>query len=294
MRRVSNAPHMLATVTEGWRLSAEFGASVLWGARVDRLIKRNNIVGNGAPVLTIPGFMAPGGSLLPLQKFLAKQGHAVYDWDQSFNFGPVHCALDDLVKKVEALYEEHGRPVNLIGQSLGGVYAHKVAADLRDTGKVGRIITLGSPINAAFFDEDGENVNAGARFLFDKLNPPDHSEVKSFMVSMEEIVRDGLPGVPVTCVYSHSDGVVGASASQTDLVGQQKENIGVTLASHIGMGMHPVIRLIIADRLAQEDGRSIPFNPTKYPAFVRGLIASKSTVVDEASLLPRLGDGAMA
>jgi hypothetical protein len=67
------------------------------------------------------------------------------------------------------------------------------------------------------------------------------------------------PPVPVTCLYSRTDGIV-AWQSCIEEEGPRRQNIEVP-CSHLGMGHHPAALYIIADRLAQPEGVWQPFNP---------------------------------
>ena len=65
--------------------------------------------------------------------------------------------------------------------------------------------------------------------------------------------------VPSSALYSKTDGVV-AWRSCIDDPGPERENIAIR-ASHCGMGHHPGALMVIADRLAQPEGRWRPYAP---------------------------------
>ena len=65
--------------------------------------------------------------------------------------------------------------------------------------------------------------------------------------------------MPTTSIYSKLDGVV-AWQSCIEIPDAISENVEV-YAAHCGMGIHsPTIR-VIADRLAQQEGNWLPFEP---------------------------------
>jgi pimeloyl-ACP methyl ester carboxylesterase len=66
------------------------------------------------------------------------------------------------------------------------------------------------------------------------------------------------PPVPTTAIYSQSDGIVNWRDC-VEAAGPRTENIAV-VASHCGLGVHPLALLAIADRLAQPDGDWKPFD----------------------------------
>ncbi|NNU42316.1 hypothetical protein [Ramlibacter montanisoli] len=63
--------------------------------------------------------------------------------------------------------------------------------------------------------------------------------------------------MPTTSIYSESDGVVCWQGCLED-AGPDVENIAVH-ASHLGMPTHPDVLRIVANRLAQPEGRWRPY-----------------------------------
>jgi len=63
--------------------------------------------------------------------------------------------------------------------------------------------------------------------------------------------------VPTTSIYSETDGVVSWRGCLEE-PGPQVENVAVG-ASHLGMPTHPEVLRIVADRLAQPEGRWRPY-----------------------------------
>ena len=68
------------------------------------------------------------------------------------------------------------------------------------------------------------------------------------------------PPLPLTSVYSESDGIVGWEHC-LDIAGDYTENIRVP-GSHTGMTHNPLVLHVIADRLAQAEQEWRPFNPS--------------------------------
>ncbi len=80
-------------------------------------------------------------------------------------------------------------------------------------------------------------------------------------------LRAALP-VPSTSVYSRWDGIVDWRDC-LQATGPTSENIGVR-ASHLGLGQHPAVLWIVADRLAQPAGNWQPFQrPDRHGLLVR-------------------------
>src|SRR5207244_10267195 len=83
--------------------------------------------GDGHGVLVFPGLLAGDTSTVPLRAFLRWLGYDVRGWDLGRNRGPTEAVLDGLPRAVLDHAERTGRPVSLIGWSLGGSYAREVA-----------------------------------------------------------------------------------------------------------------------------------------------------------------------
>ena len=99
--------------------------------------------GDGHGVLVFPGLLAGDASTVPLRAFLRWLGYDVRGWDLGRNHGPTEAVLAGLPRAVLDHSERTGRPVSLIGWSLGGIYAREMAR--RHPRQVRQVITLGSP-----------------------------------------------------------------------------------------------------------------------------------------------------
>ena len=245
--------------------------------------------GDGRPVITLPGFMASGLTLLPLNQFLKKSGYNVRGTSMLWpNLGPRFTDYDGIVENALKFQQENdGRKITLIGQSLGGVNAQRLVKMLQEEGAIDSVITLGSPINPSVLGERDEKLNSGVTQIFDGLNNPDHPKVQEFMSDMEGILRHGLPDVSVTAIHSSLDQVVGSQAAQTSLVGNRKQNVRVW-SSHIGMGVSPITKIVMLDVLSQAPDSFEPFDAGKYGPLIKRLypdgggIASKAQENDAA------------
>jgi len=193
-------------------------------------------VGDGHPVLVLPGWLASDRSTQVLRWFLRDRGYHVHGWKLGWNSGPSGALRTALVERFTALRQRHGRRVSLIGWSLGGIYARELAR--RFPGDIRQVITLASP----FRDPSATSVGRFFRARGDGSPPRQLA---------------GALAVPSTSVYSRSDGIV-AWRSCLEGSGPLRESIEVR-SSHCGMGHHPAVLLVIADRLAQPEGAWRPF-----------------------------------
>jgi pimeloyl-ACP methyl ester carboxylesterase len=201
-------------------------------------------VGDGHPVIVYPGLGAGAIHTSRLRSFLKDSGFTVLDWEGGINTGPVgrlHDWLPELEQRLRDVHARYGRKVSLVGWSLGGVYARELAKSCPEC--VRQVIMLATPFQAL-----GHGNHAGAVF---RLLHPD-SQVDA---QLQQRVSEAPP-VPTTSVYSKSDGIVswrGCIEQRTE----RSESVEVS-ASHLGIVSHPQVLRIVANRLAQAEGRWRP------------------------------------
>jgi pimeloyl-ACP methyl ester carboxylesterase len=170
---------------------------------------------------------------------------------------------------VEHLTDQHGRPVSLVGWSLGGIFARDIARRMPDS--VRQVITLGSPFRLA------RNSQSRATKVFDRFSHL-HVERRSLPLESESIPLT----MPATSIYSHFDGIVHWQTC-LNTPGDRCENIAV-MASHLGLGHHPASLWAVADRLAQPEGDWKPF---KAPLFLRPAFPKPAAPADEHPMSAR-------
>lgn len=202
--------------------------------------------GDGHPVLVLPGFLASDLSTALLRRYLGIIGYEPHAWELGRNFGGVYRMRRQLRDRLNAIHEQSGRQVSLIGWSLGGVYARDLALHMPES--VRSVTTLGSP-----FANDISATNL--RGLYEILSGELISDVR-----IEDIQALGgdLP-VPATSIFTKSDGIVHWRACLLK-ENAHAENIEIVLASHSGLGVNPAALWAIADRLAQPEGTFKPFD----------------------------------
>jgi len=242
-RDTPRAPSRLWTLTEG-RAVFELGA--FYAARrrlLDTLPK-----GDGHAVIVLPGFLASNRSTAPLRGFLRDLGYDAHGWASGRNLKVDNALIARLEDQLAQLNEASARKVSLVGWSLGGTLARELAK--RNPARVRSVISLGSPIK-----DDRRYTNA--RHLFEWINGEQPEPMRDGKFSsLEE-----APPVPTTSVYSRTDGIVHWRGSIQHQTPTPSENIEV-LASHLGLGVNPSVMVLIADRLAQEEGAWRPFTPS--------------------------------
>ncbi|MFP6816981.1 MAG: alpha/beta fold hydrolase, partial [Pseudomonadales bacterium] len=179
-------------------------------------------LGDGHPVVVIPGFTAGDESTLVIRRYLSGLGYQVSGWEQGRNTGSL---------ELQERFEQHfalltgtlDNKITLIGQSLGGIYARALARSFPD--HVRQVITLGSP----FSSQGPETTSPLVARLFQYMSGMTTEEMREEMAASTELSL----AVPATAIYSKSDGVVHWS-SCLEQTGVETENIEI-LGSHSGM-----------------------------------------------------------
>jgi pimeloyl-ACP methyl ester carboxylesterase len=191
--------------------------------------------GDAHPVIVLPGFLASDRSTEPMRRFLRARGYTPYGWGLGTNRGPSGGVRQACAELVERVAERHGEKVSLVGWSLGGVYAREIAK--QHEAQTRCVITLGSPFT-------GQSRPSRVRAAYERHNgPARHDPERAARIST-------APRVPTTSIYSRTDGVVDWRCSLNEAEAHT-ENIEVN-ASHIGMGVNPLVLYAIADRLRQD------------------------------------------
>ncbi|MGI8794678.1 MAG: esterase/lipase family protein [Acidimicrobiales bacterium] len=201
--------------------------------------------GDRHPVLVLPGFTADDRSTAPLRRVLRSQGYWTHGWRLGRNIGPTQRIVEGMVERLMLLHERHGRPVSIVGWSLGGIFARELARMQPEA--VRQVITLGSPFRMT--DQDRSTASALYERMSD-LHAIDLTEVGA------ESDREPLT-VPATAIYTKTDGVV-RWWQCLEAEGPQRENIEV-LGSHSGLGFNPSVVFAVSDRLAQPADDWRPF-----------------------------------
>jgi pimeloyl-ACP methyl ester carboxylesterase len=203
--------------------------------------------GDGHGVLILPGLLAGDLSTAPLRRFLRGLGYDARGWGAGINLGPTASVRERLRARLQGLREAHGRPVSLVGWSLGGIYARELARAHPEDVRL--VITMGTPFRDVSATHAARLVpiRPGGRPLRDA------HELRAWL-------RTPLP-VPSTSIYSRSDGIV-AWRSCLEEAGPRRESVEVA-CSHTGMGFHPNVLAVIADRLAQPADGWQPYEPRR-------------------------------
>lgn len=178
------------------------------------------------PVIVVPGLWASDDTMRILRKFLTKSGYDAQGWGLGRNLagrdwrgkisdlsdgwakgersrpnhgeGAVPALCDQFGQVVRARSEILGRPIALVGWSLGGFLAREAARDYPK--HVSAVITLGTP------------VIGGPKYTFVNYRYKNRLDVD--WIADQTISRHDVPiQCPVTSIYSKQDAIVHWSAS---------------------------------------------------------------------------------
>lgn len=213
------------------RVAFEFAATMMSGPLLLSAPR-----GDGHSVLIVPGYKQAPSQLMPLQCYLDSLG---YD-TQTFIEGGGAANLETLsllTDRAKALSGDGVAPVSIIGWSLGGLIARAVAVE--HPRYVRQVITLSSP----FAGDPSDNSMVR---MHDRMSDVPLVEVGE---DIKALARGPLP-VPTSAIYSRSDGLLPWKHCVNDSSAVDAENIEV-ISSHLGVGMHPVVMLVVANRLRQ-------------------------------------------
>lgn len=198
--------------------------------------RRSVATGDGAPVLLVAGFGATDRSLGPLRRFLRKSGHDARPASLGRVSDEVEALYPEIGRRCVQIAEETGRPVSLVGWSIGGVLAREAARD--HSGEVARVITFGTPVVG------GPSYTSLAWR---------YSETQLAHIRSQIDERNRTPiSVPVTAIWSRNDGIVTPEAC-IDHHTPDVENVEVR-STHVGMSIDPEVWNAIAQRLAAAEG----------------------------------------
>ena len=198
-------------------------------------------VGDGHPVLVLPGFTANDRSTARLRLLLRRLGYRTYGWRLGSNLGPTPHIVEGLASRIERIRRSNNnQAISIVGWSLGGIFGRVIAREHPELFR--QVITLGSPFRMRPGDR------SAVSGIWESLSDLHDAE---FMQVFETGERPPL-AIPTTSIYSRSDGVVNWRMC-LETKGPISENVEVW-GSHSGLGFNPAVARVVADRLAQPAG----------------------------------------
>lgn len=206
--------------------------------------------GDGSAVVLIPGFLSNDYYLTELYLWLRRIGYKPYMSKIGVNADCLDKLGRRLIETVERAEAKTGKPVHLIGHSLGGILARSVAAQREQS--IRSVIALGSPFRGirshpmVLWTSD----QVRARILRETENerPACYTghcnceAVKAWDAPFPQTIRQ-------TAVYTKTDGIVDWRVC----VDRDAANNYEVKGTHVGLVVNSQVYRIIADRLSQSN-----------------------------------------
>lgn len=225
----------------------------LWG--IDWLSLKTSAVyygcgvprGDGSAVVLVPGFMGTDISLTELYFWLWRIGYKPFMSGIGRNADCLDKLSSRLASTVKNAHEKTGKPVHLIGHSLGGILARSVANRLKKN--VASVTALGSPFRGIRSHRvvlrQADKVRA--RILRENKN----EQPDCFTGFCEcEAVSGWASKFPAeirqTAVYTKTDGIVDWRVC----VDTDPANNYEVSGTHVGLIVNPQVYRIVGHRLA--------------------------------------------
>jgi pimeloyl-ACP methyl ester carboxylesterase len=179
---------------------------------------------NPQMVMILPGFGTHPVRMRYLAQALEAAGHSTKRWGLGFNWGPDEERFALLEARLADLHARHGRPVVLLGWSLGGLFARELAK--RQPHAVAKVITMGSPFSGS---PRANNVWRAYQFI------TGHS------VDAPPIEADlaAKPPVETVALWSANDGMI-APRCAAGRPGERDRAIALR-CTHIGFSYDPQV-----------------------------------------------------
>lgn len=207
--------------------------------------------GDGSAVIVVPGFLGSDVYLYELYLWLRRIGYSPYLSNIGWNADCLNTLADKLIETIDKAYEETGRPVHVIGHSLGGVLSRSAVVQNRK--KISSVITLASPFRGVKSHPGVVELSNRIRNRIFKNN--DKTEYPHCYTGHCDCLavtslHGGMPrDVKQTAIYTRSDGIV----DWESCVSRYEENNFEVTGTHVGLVFNYHVYKLIADRLSSDE-----------------------------------------
>lgn len=228
-------PAVWLTATEPFR--AGLDVLELW-CRLPQLVFAPR--GDGHNVVVLPGFATADPMTVALRQFLQFIGYNSMPWGLGFNtgFAALGEDIERLKTKLRQAFEAQDAKVSLIGWSLGGIMARRLAREHPD--HVRQVIALGSPFT-------GNPEAVAIKRIYEWIS----GEQLSSEEARARFERDReTPSVRTTAIWSRADGITNWRNCREEPVDHAR-NIEVG-GSHLGLTHNADVFLRVAELLAEQ------------------------------------------
>jgi pimeloyl-ACP methyl ester carboxylesterase len=204
-------------------------------------------IGDGSPIMVIPGCGATDLSTAVLRRYLSWLGYSVHGWGLGRNLGAktVGQYNELLLDRVDRLNDATQRKLKIIGWSMGGIIARMIARQRQE--EIEQLVLLGAPFTG------NPRANRGWEY-YERIS----GQSLSHPAAKAQIAESKLPSpVRSTSIYSKSDGIV-AWRCCIEPASPNSRNIAVSSA-HCAFAFHSLVLRIVADILAEnQHERKLP------------------------------------
>jgi pimeloyl-ACP methyl ester carboxylesterase len=167
--------------------------------------------GDGSAVIPIPGFLGSDIYLTEMRLWLRRVGYKPYKSRIGRNADCLDVIADRLFDTIERAMNDTGRPVHLVGHSLGGIIARAVTTVQPEW--IASVTTLGSPFRGI---RSHPYVLGLGEMVRDRIQKRQHKDRRppncytgyckcGLVAAMQEPYPDC---VPLLAIYTKADGVV--------------------------------------------------------------------------------------
>jgi triacylglycerol lipase len=209
--------------------------------------------GDGSAVVLVPGFLSNDYYLTELYLWLRRIGYKPFMSRIGLNADCLDKLGRRLIETIERAQAQTGKPVHLIGHSLGGILARSVAAQRAES--VQSVIALGSPFRGIRSHPmvlwTSEQVRA--RILRENRNERPACYTGYCNCEAVKAWESPFPrAIAQTAVYTKTDGIVDWRVCVDSDAANNYEVSG----THVGLVVNSQVYRIIANRLSQSSARS--------------------------------------
>jgi pimeloyl-ACP methyl ester carboxylesterase len=209
--------------------------------------------GDGAPVITIPGFLGTDTYLYEMHRWLSRVGYRPFRSGIGRNADCPNTLLSRLLGRIEEAHRKTGRRVHLVGHSLGGILARSAGAHRPDL--VASVTTLGAPFRGIRSHPIVLRTRDLVRWIVfgrqtHQFLPAGCYTGHCSCAFVEAL--DGFPhGVRQLAIYSRSDGIVDWEMCRMGDPAVDREVLG----THVGLAHNPFVYRLVAEFLAGASAR---------------------------------------
>jgi pimeloyl-ACP methyl ester carboxylesterase len=201
--------------------------------------------GDGSPVILVPGFMGTDAYLYEMYLWLGRMGYKAYMSGIGFNAECPARLTERLERTMVRTYLETGRPVRVVGHSLGGIIGRRACLERPEL--VSQLIYMGTPLQAVHAHPavvaTAVAVHTAMGMAAECIT--DHC-TREFA---QDVTRPLSEDIHHASIYTRADGVVDWHHSQeTDP--KRNHEVGGT---HIGLVYNPKAYRVLAKLLAHKE-----------------------------------------